>query len=345
MRVQYLLPLWLSAGTLVANDAVKQMLVYEYLLGCERCGVAIDCLLAHWNDNKPVSPSVLRKFFITTAVRLRSETPATFTITPACMLLVGGAADDAEIRALAAPMATPACMPVWMRTVQYHHLLPPDGTFITLCELETAWWPRLFPNQRSDGGCFTIFEGMLRDTLSASEQAVFARMAAATLSAHYCQLMLTLLPTSPELLSFPLSPAGAALMMIRNFTRAISAGGALVVSIQEVQTTVLHYSPFDVAIGTEVGAPATLGLLQDLVRTALRSPSATLTLGNIAQAAEQYKYLAGRVRDLRSSGRPASDLVAFLLTELTDRRDHVAMGSRSTRRSAHSAAAHTDGST
>ena len=39
---------------------------------------------------------------------------------------------------------------------------------------------------------------MLRDTLSASEQAVFARMAAATLSAHYCQLMLTLLPTSPH---------------------------------------------------------------------------------------------------------------------------------------------------
>ena len=59
-------------------------------------------------------------------------------------------------------------------------------------------WPRLFPNQRSDGGCFTIFEGMLRDTLSTSEQAVFGRMAAATLSAHYCQLALTLLPTSPE---------------------------------------------------------------------------------------------------------------------------------------------------
>ena len=48
VRVQYLLPLWLAAGTLVANDAVKQLLVYEYLLGCERCGVAIDCLLAHW---------------------------------------------------------------------------------------------------------------------------------------------------------------------------------------------------------------------------------------------------------------------------------------------------------
>jgi hypothetical protein len=198
VRVQYLLPLWLAAGTLIANDAVKQLLVYEHLLGCERIGVAIDCLLAHWTDNTAVSPSVLRKFFITTALRLRSETPATFTVTPACMLLVGGTADDAEVRALAAPMATPACMPVWVRTVQYHQLLPPDGTFVTFCELETAWWPRLFPNQRSDGGCFTIFEGMLRDTLSTSEQAVFARMAAATMSAHYCQLALTLLPTSPE---------------------------------------------------------------------------------------------------------------------------------------------------
>ena len=57
MRVQYLLPLWLAAGTLVANDAAKQLLVYEYLLGCERCGAAIDCLLAHWTDNNPVSPS------------------------------------------------------------------------------------------------------------------------------------------------------------------------------------------------------------------------------------------------------------------------------------------------
>ena len=55
-------------------DTAKQLLVYEYLLGCERCGAAIDCLLAHWTDNNPVSPSVLRKFFITTAVRLRAET-------------------------------------------------------------------------------------------------------------------------------------------------------------------------------------------------------------------------------------------------------------------------------
>ena len=316
MRVQYLLPLWLAAGTLVANDAVKQLLVYEYLLGCERCGAAIDCLLAHWTDNTPVSPSVLRKFFITTAVRLRAETPATFTVTPACMLLVGGAADDAELRALATPLTTPPCMPVWMRTVTYDHLLPPDGTFIAFSELETTWWPRVFPSQRADGGCFTIFAGMLTDTLSAAEQTVFGRMAATTLSAHYSELVLTLLPTSPELLSFPLSSAGASLMMIRNFARAVSAGGALVVSIQEVQTAVMHYAPFNVAIGTEVGAPATLGLLQDLVRTALRSPTAALTLGNIAQAAEQYKYLAGRVRDLRSSGRPAADLVAFLLTEL-----------------------------
>ena len=119
--------------------------------------------------------------------------------------------------------------PVWVRTVQYHQLLPPDGTFVTFCELETTWWPRLFPSQRSDGGCFTIFEGMLRDTLSTSEQAVFGRMAAATLSAHYCQLALTLLPTSPELLSFPLSPAGAALMMIRNFARTRTATGRPVV--------------------------------------------------------------------------------------------------------------------
>ena len=93
MRVQYLLPLWLAAGTLVANDAAKQLLVYEYLLGC---GAAIDCLLAHWTDNLPVSPSVLRKFFITSAVRLRTETPATFTVTPACMLLVGTMSEVAD---------------------------------------------------------------------------------------------------------------------------------------------------------------------------------------------------------------------------------------------------------
>ena len=105
-------------------------------------------ILAHWTDNTPVSPSVLRKFFITTVVRLRAETPATFTVTPACMLLVGGTADDAELRALGTPLVTPPCMPVWIRTVQYDLLLPPDGTFIAFCELETTWWPRLFPSRR-----------------------------------------------------------------------------------------------------------------------------------------------------------------------------------------------------
>ena len=46
----------------------------------------------------------------------------------------------------------------------YIEYLPPDGTFSIFCELETAWWPRMFPDQRADGGCFTTFAGLLTDT-------------------------------------------------------------------------------------------------------------------------------------------------------------------------------------
>ena len=86
-----------------------------------------------------------------------------------------------------------------------------------------------------------------------------------------------------------------------------------------------HFEPFRLSIGTEVGAPAALGLLLELVRGALKSSTAQLSLGNVSAAAEVYKYLVGRLRDLHASHTPPSERVTFLFGELSERRKHEAM--------------------
>ena len=62
--------------------------------------------------------------------------------------------------------------------------------------------------------------------------------------------------------------------------------------MHDVLTVIPHYAAFFYSVGTELGAPAALGLLLEAVRAALNSPTATLSLGNVAAAAELYKYLA-----------------------------------------------------
>ena len=61
-----------------------------------------------------------------------------------------------------------------------------------------------------------------------------------------------------------------------------AAEGAQAVCAYVVLTVIPHYEPFDAAIGTELAAPAALGLLLEAVRAALRSPTASLSLGNVA---------------------------------------------------------------
>ena len=126
------------------------------------------------------------------------------------------------------------------------------------------------------------------------------------------------------MVSFPSSPAAAALALARAFTRATALGGALTIAVHEVLTVIPHYEPFNYAIGTGLGAPAALGLLLESVRSALKAATAQLSLGNVAAAAELYKYLLGRVRDLHAAHVPASDRVTFLMSELADRRQHEA---------------------
>ena len=107
---------------------------------------------------------------------------------------------------------------------------------------------------------------------------------------------------------FHTSAAAAAIAMSRAFARAISSNGALAVSVHDVLTVIPHYEPFAYAIGCEIGAPAALGLLLECVRAALRSPTAQLSLGNVAAGADIFKYLLGRLKELHASHKPASAL-------------------------------------
>ena len=305
VRLPFLLALWLILGCLTITDDVAILCVYEYMVGAERLGAALDSILNRLNENEAITPSVLRRKMLALAASLRVETPALFCVTIACLFVVGGDADNLELGALTPAQPIWPLSPPWFGHVTFGMLLSPDKTLVIFAELECVWAPRWFPAQRSAHGGIVRFETILVNALDANSAAIVNALNAAGMAEQLSSIAATLLPTAAEMVTFFPTAAAAALGLTRAFTRAISSDGALVVSVHEVLTVIPHFEPFLHAIGTELGAPAALGLLLESVRAALKSPTASLTLGNIAAAAEQYKYLVGRLRDRRGAHEPA----------------------------------------
>ena len=109
--------------------------------------------------------------------------------------------------------------------------------------------------------------------------------------------------------------ASASLALSRALTRAASGTGALTVGVYEVITVISHFEPFRLSIGTEVGAPAALGLLLELVRGALKSSTAQLSLGNVSEVATLG--VVGGGPDVSLSRRGASATLVYMLDVAT----------------------------
>ena len=56
--------MWLVLGTLTITDEVAELFVYMYVVGAERLGAACDMVLTGYDNDDPVSPSVLRRYFL-----------------------------------------------------------------------------------------------------------------------------------------------------------------------------------------------------------------------------------------------------------------------------------------
>ena len=106
--------MWLVLGTLTITDEVAELFVYMYVVGAERLGAACDMVLTGYDNDDPVSPSVLRRYFLDISETLRAEQPLPFTMTASCLLLVGGMADNLDGQNLAAPMLVPPLSPAWL---------------------------------------------------------------------------------------------------------------------------------------------------------------------------------------------------------------------------------------
>ena len=241
------------------------MVLYMHVVGAERLGAALDSVLGGYSDNTVLPPSVLRRQLLEVATRLRGQDRTPFAVTAACLLVVGGNADNLELRNLATAVVTPPTRPDWISHLTFRMVLARDGTLVLLAELELLWTPRFLPSQRTDGSSFCMYETLLVATLPAAEATIIDGLAAAGKAEQYATITTTLLPTAPELLAYAPSSAAAALALSRSFTRASSAGGALTVGVHDVLTALPHYEPFGLAIGCEVGAPAGLGLAQEAI--------------------------------------------------------------------------------
>ena len=89
VRLPFALVTWLILGTLTITDEVAELLVYMHVVGAERLGAACDRVLTSYDNDDPVAPSVLRRYFLDTAETLRVHQPVPFTVTASCLLLAG----------------------------------------------------------------------------------------------------------------------------------------------------------------------------------------------------------------------------------------------------------------
>ena len=109
VRLPFLLALWLVLGCLVPSEDLLDLFIYQHIVGAERLGAALDVLLDSLDLEAAATPtlSLLRRHLLELGKRLRPANPQPFTVTLACLLIVGGADDDLECSHLAMPLHTP----------------------------------------------------------------------------------------------------------------------------------------------------------------------------------------------------------------------------------------------
>ena len=213
VRVPFLLAQWLLLGLLIISDAVGHSHVYMYMVGAERLGAALDAVMALFEGNDTVTPSVLRCRLLRLARQLRAEQPVPFTVTHSCLLTVGGDADNLDCAALAVALAVPPLFPSWFTEVTFAMLSSPDGTLVILSELEIVLHPRMFPAQRSNAGGIDTFAVMLDSSLTDKERTIVnaltdpARRSSTPCSSPRCCPLRLRCSTTPAGPPLPASPS------------------------------------------------------------------------------------------------------------------------------------------
>ena len=149
------------------------------MVGASRLGAAIDKLVTAYierNGDDVATPSVVRRCFLELAIHLRGESAISFSVTPSCLFVVGGAADDAECIALTIALPKPAIEPAWCGLLTFEMLRSPDGTLAVFSELELLWWPRFFPSQRNATGGFLRYANHLLNLLTNQETTILGQL-------------------------------------------------------------------------------------------------------------------------------------------------------------------------
>jgi hypothetical protein len=162
VRLPFALLTWLVLGTLTITDEVAEFFVYMYVVGAERLGAACDMVLTGYDNDDPVSPSVLRRYFLDIAETLRVDQPVPFTVKASCLLLVGGMADNLECQNLAVPVVVPPLSPAWFVHTKFRAIAP-KLSLLPLNQAEPLLSPRYLPAQRSaNGGAAQLARLLLR---------------------------------------------------------------------------------------------------------------------------------------------------------------------------------------
>ena len=226
IEIAYLLAVWLTYAALLGSDALRAIPFLEQIVGPERLGSALDAALLTITGASVRHPSVLRAQILRAATIARRTSPGPYTVVGADMLVVGGAADDAECAALAVVIATPPQAPGWLRAVTYEMLLTPDGDLGVICELEQAMWPRFLANTRSvAGSAMGRAAALVWGALSADERTILNAIDPAGQAAEVCSSLLMLLPTQPQLVDWARTPAAAAIAFNRALLRCAPSVG------------------------------------------------------------------------------------------------------------------------
>jgi len=247
IAIPWRLAVWLIYGALLCADPVRAILLLEEIeiVGHERLGAALDAALAGLAGDQVRHMSVLRAEILCAAAVARRAAPGAFTVVAGDMLVVGGAADDAECAALATPVPTPAQTPNWLLGVTYGMLLTEAGDMAIVGEFEQAAWPRFLAPERTGAAAGLVrAAGLVWGALPAAEAAILNGMGDAAKAAEVCTYLGVLLPTQAQLVDWARTPAAAAIQFHRALARGGGGGGgggaSHVLAVNEIATALPH---------------------------------------------------------------------------------------------------------
>ena len=304
---------WLVCPFLFPDITVRDKRFYEYLVGIERMGAALDCALSKIRGDSPRPPAVLRS-----QLRLAAEQDRRARGSDATEYEVG----EADLYEVAISFPTgPGIDGIydWLGFILFKDLLCAAGSLAVYGEIAQACSNRFDPEVcLVAGGVFDDLARTIQRSVDREEVEFLSSLQDEDLAAELTAWLRRVLPSPDDISKFEVSRASS-LRSLRVVLKSSYTSHASVVTPSNVMDVIQHHEAALLVIGNNVGPGGTVGLnmVMELLRLSLNTTVSTVALAQLATGMQALADLLPSLRSERIKSLPPRDRLSFVAKELT----------------------------